>query len=133
MASDGGLRKIFREHLKDFDWQSVETHITSRGVPDLNYCSNGAEGWIELKSCKHWRVAIRPEQVAWAERRMRKGGRVFLAVIRDRSELYLYHARDMRRLCSERLDAVEPLGRWQGKASQWDWFHIRHLLTRRFE
>ena len=29
-------------------WMRVE-NVLLPGVPDVNYCSNGAEGWLELK------------------------------------------------------------------------------------
>ena len=63
--TDARLRQVFKEHLPDFDIQSVETWGTGRGVPDMNFCCNGIEGWIEFKMTKHWRVTVAPEQVAW--------------------------------------------------------------------
>src|SRR5215475_5876721 len=125
MASDGNLRAMFRANLPDFDWLSVETHGTSRGVPDSNYCVDGKEGWIELKACDGWRVSIRPEQAAWAELRLRKGGRVFLAVRRAKKELWLFSGAAMRLLIDARLDATAPLGRWEGGPRSWDWRVVR--------
>jgi len=66
--------------------QRVET-TTSFGVPDVNYCIRGAEGWLELKA---WEVTqrprdsrfivpkLRPDQVSWLVRRRRARGRAFL-------------------------------------------------------
>ena len=90
-------------------------------MPDLNYCKDGVEGWVENKACDHWRCTIRPMQVGWAERRLIKGGRVFLAVRRCDTELWLYHGAMMRRLTVERLDVVPHLGHWRGGAARWDW------------
>jgi len=119
--SDGELRKIFRQHLHGFDVLSVETGGTTSGVPDLNYARNGIEGWIENKVCDHWRCSIRPMQVGWCERRLRHNPRVFVAVRRAGTELWLFHASNMRRLVTERLDTVPRLGRWFGGAANWDW------------
>jgi len=115
-------------HLPDFDWLSVETHVTSRGVPDSNYCIDGKEGWIELKACDGWRAGIRAEQVAWAERRLRKGGRVLLAIRRAKRELWIFPGAAMRQLFASRLDAAVPLGRWGGGPATWDWAAIRSIL-----
>lgn len=138
--SDGGLRKIFQKHLPDAHWQSVETWSTGQGVPDLNYCMDGREGWLELKATKGWRVTITPEQVAWIERRSRNGGNVAIAVRRKTSggpragapadELWLFPAREARRLMNERMTECDRLGRWVGGPNQWNWLDIKGLLKR---
>ena len=128
--SDGELRKIFRKHLTGFDLLSVETGGTTSGVPDTNYAAPGdIEGWIENKACDHWRVTIRPMQIGWCERRLRYNSRVFVAVRRGGTELYLFHASQMRRLQEERIDIVPRLGHWTGGAARWDWDRIAALLT----
>ena len=128
MTVDAGLRILFRQHLPQFDWQSIETGATGRGVPDANYCCNGIEGWIEMKSATHWRAKVRPEQVGWAARRLDHGGRVFAAVRKGRDSLFLYHGSRLRDLCSERLDVVPALGRWDGGPGRWDWREVGNLL-----
>jgi hypothetical protein len=129
--ADGELRKIFRKHLHGFDLLAVETGGTSSGVPDHNYCKDGIEGWCEMKSADHWRCTIRPMQIGWVERRLAHGGRVFCAVRRAGTELWLYHGSMMRRLASERLDAVPVLLQGHGGAAQWDWVVIERVLLSR--
>ena len=128
MTIDGSLRSTFRRHLPDFDWVSVETGLTERGVPDSNYCCDGVEGWIEHKTCRGWRVSIRPEQVAWCERRLRHGGHVFLAVRKPDYGMWLFAGENMRRLLDNRVCDLSPLGVWVGSPSRWDWEQIRKLL-----
>lgn len=82
MTVDAGLRPLFRQHLPQFDWQSVETGGTGRGCPDSNFCVRGVEGWIEYKSTDGYEVSLRPEQIGWIARRVRHGGRVWIAVRR---------------------------------------------------
>jgi Holliday junction resolvase len=130
MSVDAGLRPLFRKHLpKSFDVVTIESGSVGRGIPDINYCCNGVEGWIEAKKADHWRCVVRPEQIAWAERRLAYGGRVFIAVRRDSCELWLYHGEMTRRLLKERLDAVPCLGRWGGSPARWDWATVAELLT----
>jgi hypothetical protein len=66
--------------------QRIETSVTA-GVPDLNYCFSGDEGWAELKAWEIVKTAgdrpfvvpkLRPEQAAWLYRRRLSGGRAFL-------------------------------------------------------
>jgi Holliday junction resolvase len=127
---DGGLRLLFRKHLTKVDWQAIESS-TGLGIPDLNGCVDGIEFWIECKAAAHWRVKISPEQVGWAERRARRGGRVFLAARRASDELWLFKASSVRDLASQRLDAVPCLGHWAGGPARWDWPAVSSLLSAR--
>lgn len=56
------------------------------GIPDVNFCVHGVEGWIELKARVSWPKKhdgpvtlphYTMEQRAWAKRRHRAGGRVW--------------------------------------------------------
>lgn len=125
---DGGLRPLFHEHLRaGIHWQSIETAITGSGVPDDNYCGHGREGWIEYKVTDGNKVKIRPMQVAWHERRMRAGGRTFLAV-RKINSLYLYRGEVIRRVFLHGLSGTKPLLLCDGGPPRWDWGCIRKFL-----
>jgi hypothetical protein len=126
---DGELRRIFRVNLQRFDWVSIETPGTGRGVPDCNYCCEGKEGWVEMKKVKGWKVDVRPEQIGWAERRLRHGGKVFCAV-RKKDALWLFSGWDLRHLTSRRVTEAVPLGYWDGGQSCWGWGEIAAILTR---
>lgn len=143
--TDGGLRKLVRKNLPEFDWQGVETGGTGRGIPDDNFCRQGVEGWVEHKLATGWKVDLRPEQVAWMERRRRAGGRVFILVRRTNvsamcDDLYLFSGDDARRLKEFGLPRNLPPNDGAPHArplavclsvgrSRWDWENIRHLLV----
>lgn len=130
--TDAHLRQLFPRHLSQVHFVAVETGGTGRGIPDLNGCFNGIEFWIELKRARYWRIDISAEQCAWAERRLRAGGRVFVAVRRQSErvdELYLYHGAVARQLRTDRLDAVPCLGTWPGGPKRWNWTQILSVLT----
>lgn len=136
---DGGLRQIFRTKLPSFDFQSIESHSTGKGTPDTNYCFNGCEGWIEYKKTEANKVrAMKPEQVAWCERRLRHGGRVFFAVRQKRREvgyedvLWLIPGAGARDLYLGGLASLSPekvAGTWPGGPRAWDWRAISGLLA----
>lgn len=144
MASDdGGLRGLFRSHLRQHaDMQAVETGLIAAGVPDLNYCASGAEGWIEMKQTDGWAVTLRPEQVGWLCRRARAGGRVFVAVRRwhdggprrgpAADELWLLAGRfapDLKTMGLEWASSSPALlGRWHGGPARWDWLAVLRAL-----
>src|SRR5260370_22560220 len=128
--SDGGLRKLFQDHLHtDVHWQAIETWSTGQGVPDLNYCFKRCrEGWIENKLTAGYAVDISPQQIAWVERRARMGGRVFVAVRRKNEgrprrgepvdELILFTGAHVRSLATLGTNAAPFTGRWAGGRSE---------------
>jgi hypothetical protein len=134
---DGGLCSLIQRYLRHWHWQRIETGGTGRGIPDMNGCSDGVEVWIETKVTPGWKVVIRPEQVAWAERRFRAGGRVFLAVRQTggrRDALWLLSPLAGRRLIvGDKLSDLSEalvLGHWENGPGFWDWPRVEHILLR---
>ena len=144
---DDGLRRLFKTELEmlQFHCQSVETGGTGQGIPDTNFCCRGVEGWIEYKATDGHAVTLRPEQIGWIERRVRCGGRVFIAVRRRHEggarrglpvdELHLipgYAARQARLGGLRDPEVLSArLGLWQGGPSKWCWAEVAECLTQR--
>jgi hypothetical protein len=141
---DGGLRQLLRQNIPRAHWVPIETGGTGRGIPDMNYCLDGAEGWIEGKQTSGWTVDLRPEQVAWLERRARAGGRVLIAVRRvcapgprrvGADELWLLRGSQARMAKTLGLRGATPegellLGVWSGGPARWDWDEVcAHLVA----
>ena len=57
-------------HPMHLSW--IESHATSAGVPDVNYCCYGVEGWLELKAGPD--IEVRSTQVRWFRDRIAAGG-----------------------------------------------------------
>ena len=141
---DDGLRPIMKRNLEllRFHCQSIETGGTGQGIPDTNFCCDGVEGWYECKATTGWTVDLRPEQIGWIERRLRCGGRVFVAVRRRHlggarrgaavDELHLLpgHVARAARLSGLRDPEVRSaaLGCWVGGPSRWDWQSVAAAL-----
>lgn len=99
----------------------------------------GIEGWIELKRAEANAVDITPEQVGWAERRLRAGGRVFLAVRQQstagprkgpaRDVLWLFRGSATRLVKEHGLAGATPLGQWVGGPAAWQWTVVEKYLT----
>jgi len=138
---DGGLRKLFREHLPMVHWQSIETGGTGRGVPDTNGCFRGCEFWVEFKQTSGWVVSLRPEQIAWMSRRERSGGRTFIAVRRKctpgprrqaTDEIHLIRGSWAAEIASLGLKSAPDgsvCGWWHGGVAAWPWMKILGHLT----
>lgn len=132
MARDGNLGPLFQKKIERAHFQSVETFSTGRGVPDLNYCIDGTEGWIELKDVKRgWKPIFQAEQIGWMERRVRNGGKVFVAVrVRiDRDALYIFPGGKSRILRDGGIRATSPNLVSYGGPAYWDWEAVRKLLV----
>lgn len=140
---DGGLRGLFRTRLVRAHWTSVETGAVSRGVPDAEYCFEGAvQGWVEYKAVRTgWAVRMRPEQIAWLGRRARYGGRCYVAVRRVASvrsvgddathdELWLFPGGAAAELKALGLrGAVDyRVGWWEGGPARWNWTQIEEAM-----
>ena len=125
MSADDGLRKLFHQNLKRGQWTTIETGAVSLGVPDSEFCfPGGIQGWVEHKRATGNKLTIRDMQVALIDRRVRLGGRVFIAVKRGK-EMFLFHGRDVKRLCVDGLKGATPLGHW---VSPWNWAEVEELL-----
>jgi hypothetical protein len=135
MARDGDLRAIYRRKLPQIDFVSVETGGTGRGVPDCNGCLDGVEFWCEFKQTQGSAVGLRPEQIGWALRRIRHGGRVWIAVRRKDDELWMVWGQWAAELKTHGLRGLQmtplnDLWMWNGGPARWDWTRIAQLLTR---
>ena len=138
MRTDGGLREIQRSHLSDFHWQAVETGGTGLGIPDMNYCVDGMEGWIENKGTSGWTVDLRPEQRGWINRRIRHGGRVYCMVRRRvdagprrgpaADEVYLLGGPRLGDVVSLRDCSEWLLYTGRGGPGKWGWYEIGDIL-----
>lgn len=137
MPRDGDLRRIFRERLPEAHWTSIETGGTGRGIPDSHFCfPDGSAGWIEYKLTGTSKVAIRPEQAAWAMRQTRMSGFVMFAVRwkckagprrLPRDALYLVPGRNVTALMDAGL-ASSHAWSWEGGPARWDWDAVRKIL-----
>jgi hypothetical protein len=125
--------------MPEAHWQAIETWAIAAGVPDTNYCfPGGIEGWIEFKQTKTNRIGnIKPAQIAWAERRTRVGGRIWLAVRKRCSagprriavdSLFLYRGSMARAVLLNGL-SERPVAKWNGSPGCWDWTAIRGFLA----
>lgn len=139
---DGNLRSLFQKNLRLVHWQSIETGMTGRGVPDSNGCYQGAEFWVEFKQTGGWNVTLRPEQIGWLDRRARCGGNVYIAVRRKcdegprrdaADELWIFHGRDAIAVAAGGLrSTTAPLvGFYTGGPTLWNWAKILEDLTGR--
>lgn len=139
---DGGLRPLFRTRILRAHWTTIETGAVSRGVPDAEFCFEGAvQGWVEYKASREgWAVVIRPEQVAWLSRRARYGGRCWLAVRRVGStqrdgsydELWLFPGGAVAQVKALGLRGALDyrVGHWLGGPARWNWAQIEEMIKR---
>lgn len=148
MTIDGGLRKLFQQNLPEAHWQAIESGGAGLGIPDMHYCfPGGVSGWIEMKQTKANAVIIRPEQVAWAQRYARVGGRIWFAVRQKdmagkRKEamdnLWLFRGQYAGKVKELGLETLSWIGDfeddaaywyWTGGPAKWKWDEIKAVLS----
>jgi hypothetical protein len=88
MSPERNFWRLIRDHLPGHK-ERVENAAVS-GFPDVNGCSKGAEYWVELKAPNVRTVTpddvdrveklLEDTQYVWHNRRVRQGGRVFVAI-----------------------------------------------------
>lgn len=128
---DGGLRNIFKENLRTWHWQSLETGAYAPGVPDVNACKNGREVWIEFKRTSALAVKFRPLQPGWILKRSSVGGNVYVAIRvikKDVDDLLIYAGTDVLALQKHGIRVTSYLGKWSGGPKQWDWTEVNRAL-----
>lgn len=112
-----------------------------KGCPDTNICADGVDNWIECKhiSAEDGLVPLEPPQIGWILRRMRNGGRVFVATWVEHaggarkgeavSRLVLHEGWDAPTIRSEGLGAAPPVAIFEGQPGDWDGEEIRAVLV----
>ena len=98
MPKESQFWALLKPHIpKEAHVQRIETGGTGRGVPDVNYCQQGREIWIELKSIKGLKSELSPFQVAWIYNRVRSGGNCFV-LIRKSKEVKLFQPKQLKEI-----------------------------------
>lgn len=140
---DDGLRPLFRKHLPQIHWQSIETGGVGAGVPDSNGCWKGVEFWVEYKWTAGYAVTLAPEQIGWLMARTRAGGRVYIAVRRRHDggprrgppadELWVMPGAMAVEVREKGLRGLrgDPrvAGPWFGGPARWDWPAVAAYLV----
>lgn len=133
---DGELRQLFARNLRSAQWTSIESGLTAQGIPDTNYCfPGGHSGWLECKRTEGWAIAKSkswPFQVGWIDRRVRMGGRAFVAVRRKGDELWLVDGSEVRLLSTGGLKSVSRFEMWVGGPAKWDWKRVEEILRGKY-
>lgn len=135
---DGGLRRRMHAALPRVHWQAMELGLMGSGCPDSNGCWDGTEFWVEDKHVDSEAavVPLRPPQIGWILRRMRAGGRVFVATWVESvggprkgeaiSRLHLHEGWDAPAIRDGGVLAAPPVLVLDG---DWDWETLLDVLV----
>ena len=120
--------------------QRIETGSIAEGVPDVNYCFQGLEGWVELKYGKvplrattevfKSQPGMRPAQIDWILYRGKVGGRVFI-LLNIGTELFLIHGEHAAKVNQWTMQDFRDAACWQhrGPCRIEQWRSLRNCLT----
>jgi hypothetical protein len=139
-AADDGLRPLFFKHLKhNCQWTPIETGMIIEGIPDSEYCfEHNQQGWLEFKATSGWKPTFRPHQVAWIDKRVRMGGRVWIATrrrlaLKKIDDLYLTPGYLVKTLNAEGFNdsVLADTYCFTGGPRKWPWSIVRRCLCAR--
>ena len=101
--------KLWKDMHKNIDhlghFSRVESHETSSGIPDVDFCIKGVEGHVELKFGNNRAPRIRSTQTRWFRHRVKEGGHpwMFTHIVIKKKDFYMLHgAAEMIDLTTER-------------------------------
>ncbi len=123
-----GMKKAF----PSIHWQRIECW-QSLGVPDINFCLQGQDYWVESKWCpsktgKVFSHKLTADQCAWALARSRAGGSAW--ILARRVDVFrLYDGRDARSVVDHGWE-----GLWTVEMQKpWDWTEMLKIMRARAE
>lgn len=115
-------------------WQLVKPYIPGHynrvenaagvGMPDVNFCHEGRESWLELKVARGGHKdplsLLEPEQIIWHMKRVHEQGRVYV-MVRDSNWLTLFKATYGSRVQCNYAQV------WRGQ-KPWVWDELQDIL-----
>ncbi|HET8687919.1 MAG TPA: hypothetical protein VFM18_14855 [Methanosarcina sp.] len=118
MSENKDYKKLKANALDPLDRIDRIENVILTGMPDVNYCIEGAEGWIELKSPTEPKRQstklfgsnhkLSQEQKNWFLRQRNSGGRGFVLICSDKRWLLIdgCHADSINEMTVEELVGV---------------------------
>lgn len=134
---ESDVRRHLITNLSSFgDIEAIE-NMVGTGNPDVNYCFNGYEGWIEVKFKREipkrpttalFGKCLKPSQHIWFRRRYMAGHRRIFIYGRADDRLFLLPGYMHYEFEVMTLSEIEELCVWQGKVRKADWEELAQTL-----
>ena len=135
---------LLRDKMKFYPrdrWDRMENGV-GVGMPDINFCMNGKEGWIEIKSPTEPKRPDTPlfgsnhpvsqEQKNWFKRQALAGGRAYVLIGTDKRWL-LIHGKHADAVNILTVDDLIGIAEWFALKPVRDimaWSNLREALTK---
>ncbi len=133
------LKSAVFKHYKD-RVDRVESNVTS-GMPDVNYCIDGKEGWIELKAPTEPKRAesklfgsnhkLLQTQLNWILRQVKAGGRCFVFIATDKHYIMM-HGKDADMINDATVQQLKKKSVWwyEKPCPNDQWIFLRRLISK---
>lgn len=118
-------------------------NIVGEGNPDVNYCINGVEGWIEMKSpiepkktsskllTKHTHKLLQTQK-NWFLKQRNAGGRGYILIATDKRWMLIDGCKYGDFVNDKTVSELLEIASWsvnRGKVSLEDWVKLRVILS----
>lgn len=133
---------ILRKHLpQGKDRLERIENMAGTGTPDINFCSEGVECWIEMKSSTEPKRKtsalllsnhkLSQTQKNWFLRQRRAGGKAYILIVTDKRWMLIdgTHADEINELTVNRLLRIATWESSQRPVSKLGWGVLRSILN----
>lgn len=135
--------KILKKHLPTWKdrFERVE-NIAGAGNPDINYCIDGVEGWIEMKSpIEKGKIdsklftgnnhKLLQSQKNWFLKQKNAGGKGYILIATDKRWMLIDGCKHADVLNDKSLHELIHLVKWYAErpVQKEDWDQLRRLLS----
>lgn len=139
MLESGAVRRLVVKALRDYGHAEAIENSAGVGNPDINYCIEGVDGWIECKYRREFPArdstpalgkCFKPSQPIWFKKRLDAGAKHLFILPRIEDEFFL--------IPGEYYSTVEAMNRselnqtavWRGESGYLSWKSLVHELIR---
>jgi hypothetical protein len=138
---EADVRKHLIAHLEEFGHIEPIENIAGTGNPDVNYCFNGYEGWIEVKYARtlpkreNTRVfgkCLKPSQHIWFRKRYGNGYRRLFIYGRALDTLFLIPGYLHYEFEEMTWAELHEYCVWKGTPRNSDWLTLHDVLIKSY-
>lgn len=135
---ESAVRHDLITNLKEFGHVEAIENSAGTGNPDVNYCIESCEGWIEVKYRREFPKrestpalgkCFKPTQPIWFKKRLDAGAKRIFIYARIDEEFFLIPGEYFAYVEGMNLQQLIDASSWRGRVRNRDWMKLIRCLT----